>query len=366
MDTLPDDVVYICGQPEENTTIDPSTGEQRLHFQGFVIFTQEANIATGEEALAKLGIKRGKADKCGSQTVEKAINYTKKLPTAVLDAEGKQQWKELGEVPLSHRKVGEAAGVGLLDAIKRGASYADILELNPTLAIRCPNGVEKAINSLQKPAFRQARSVYLIYGGTGLGKTHCIFRQLETPADIYNKLHPPNDKATDFWEGYDKQPVVLFDDFHPGLYSLRQLLQYFHEYPITLQIKGSSRAAAYNTIYITTNVHPDLWYLHEKHDPLGSGNYAALWRRIPPENRCHFVERIPDDVDITTFEELKKYQDAAALRKGQHHLTPEDDNDFKKAMWARAKKIDRNVLERTWVDIMHRGWVSAGRPNYTA
>lgn len=353
---LPQGVDYICGQPE----LCPTTG--RAHLQAFVIFSSGSNVRTPEQALQRLGLQRSFADKAGTQTCKKAIDYTKKRDTAVLDANGNSQWKELGQVPPNQRKVGEQTEA-ILEMAESGAKFVDILRANPSLAIRCPTGILKMINTVQQDRKQTAPlKVYIIWGSTGLGKSHSIFRFLSDPEIVYNKLHPTNQQSTDFWEGYDAQEEVLFDDFNPVQYSVRQLLQYLHEWPIRVQIKGGHAKAQYHTVYITSNVPPNMWYLSEKMDPLHKGNYDALWRRIPKENICRFVSRIPDDERIKTFEGLKAFQDKKCEELGLSVFGANDDElEFRKKAQEYVSRRDRAVLERIVVEKMVDSWKSGLR-----
>lgn len=354
LDQLPPGVDYICGQPE----LCPST--QRPHLQGFVIFAPGANIRTAEQALAKLGIVNGWADKAGTQTCKKAIDYTKKAASAVLDADGNSQWKELGAVPANQRKVGETMEQ-IIEIGKSGGKFSDVLQANPSIAVRCHSGVVKALSTLQPDRPHNVPlKVYIIWGSTGLGKSHAIFKFLSDPDTVYNKLHPTNQQATDFWEGYDGQTEVLFDDFNPVQYSVRQLLHYFHEWPGRVQIKGGNAKMQYHTVYITSNVAPNMWYLSEKTDPHHKGNYEALWRRIPEKNVCRFVTRVPDNVQIQTFEELKAFQDAECAAKGLSVMgSTAEEAEMRAKLETHVKRKDRAVLERIAVEMMLDAWKAA-------
>jgi len=315
-------------------------------------------VADGDTALQRIGVTRGHAQKSGCQTCKRAIDYTKKENTAIKAEDGSSLWKEVGVVPAHQRKVGEQMET-LREVAEQGGDYRDMLYENCNLAVRYANGLSKMIQIVKPDRPKGTRvSVYLIWGKTNLGKTHAIFEQLEAGNNIYNKLHPVNQQATDYWEGYEGQDVVLFDDFHPFMYSLRQLLQYLHEWQIRVPIKGASAKALWTRVYITTNVPPNLWYQAESMDPLHKGNYEALWRRIPPENIIRYVERIPDHIVIEKPQDIKQYQDAACARAGVNPLAAEDDKEDPKreAATKYVKKMDRAALERIVVEELMDRW----------
>jgi hypothetical protein len=258
--------------------------------------------------------------------------------------------------------VGETAE-SLLEMVEKDkAGMSDLMRANPAMGLRCSNGLQKMVTTFTPDRDPTEKvNVYIIWGNTGLGKSHCIFRNFCPNHELlYNKLHPTNQQATDWWDGYDKQSVVLFDDFNPVQYALRHLLQYLHEWPVRVQVKGGSAKALWTSVYFTTNVPPNLWYLQEKADPLHSGNYEALWRRIPKEHICRFVERPPDDVDILKFADLKKFQDARCEALGLNPLGDTLETEMVRARAEKyAKALSRPALERIVVDTAIQKWVEA-------
>lgn len=349
--TLPNGVAYICGQPETC----PSTG--RAHFQGFVIFEEGMGVATSDTALRLLGIKSGQAQKSGTQTCKRAIDYTKKERTAITDKDGNSQWSELGKVPPNQRKVGEQMDT-LLEMADKGAKFEDILRANTTATIRYSTGIQKMLLAVQKPRNPDVKvEVFILWGYTGLGKSHAIFKQLSSIKNCYSKMHPQTQQHSDWWDGYDGQPDVLFDDFNPVQYALRNLLQYLHEWPIHVPIKGSKVVSAWNRIFITTNVPPNLWYTMEKVDPLHSGNYEALWRRIPKKNICRYAARLPDGRDWDKWEDIKQFQDDVCDKLGLDIMgAPDDEIKVREEMSKYLKKVDRSALERTALEVMIARW----------
>lgn len=109
---------------------------------------------------------------------------------------------------------------------------------------------------------RQWKShVRVYYGSTGTGKTR---RAIEE--DKVEWTH-----GGDRWfDGYDQQERVLFDDFD-GVKSgitYRKLLQLLDRYPLQVPIKGGFVEWCPRVIVITTNIPPDRWYPDEDYSPL--------------------------------------------------------------------------------------------------
>ena len=77
-----------------------------------------------------------------------------------------------------------------------------------------------------------------------------------------------------FWDGYQDQKHVVFDEFRGGI-DVSHLLRWFDRYPVRVEIKGSSRPLHACRIWITSNVDPRLWY-----PELDSATLDALLRRL--------------------------------------------------------------------------------------
>lgn len=77
---------------------------------------------------------------------------------------------------------------------------------------------------------------------------------------------------TEWWDGYDGEKAVLFDDFY-GQLKYSRMLQLLDGYQLMLPIKGGFTYAKYTKVYITSNKPPDEWYS-------GVDDTSALMRRI--------------------------------------------------------------------------------------
>lgn len=109
-------------------------------------------------------------------------------------------------------------------------------------------------------------SVIVYWGPTGTGKTRAVY-----------------DNSTDLWEypgegwfdGYDGQNQVLFDEFSGSSFKLPYLLKLLDRYPLQVPIKGDFVSWIPHEIYITSNINPRNWFsnAHTEH-------VAALFRRF--------------------------------------------------------------------------------------
>lgn len=137
---------------------------------------------------------------------------------------------------------------------------------------------------------RQGRSwkshVTVYWGGTGSGKTRRAWEESDKKAWIY---------SSDGWfDGYDGEPDVIFDDFGGHEFKLTYFLKLLDRYPMRVKIKGGFVGWVPKRIYITSNFPPERWYPNAT-----SEHRAALMRRLdevvnielPPAQTC--AERNP-------------------------------------------------------------------------
>jgi hypothetical protein len=144
--------------------------------------------------------------------------------------------------------------------------------------------------------------VYFFYGETGLGKTHAIrFLEPDFCDRVYVKVH-----GTRFWDGYEGQEVVLFDDLRPEEYQCQDMLRYLQKFAMSVEVKGSTRPACWTKVYITTNVPIEAWYMG-----VDRATREAFLGRIPEKNRVSFHVKLTtatDDAPFTTVRQLKALQ----------------------------------------------------------
>lgn len=112
-------------------------------------------------------------------------------------------------------------------------------------------------------------SVIVYWGRTGAGKTRAVYSNLPNAKDLY--VHP----GGPWFDGYDMQPIVLFDDFAGSEFKLQYLLKLLDRYPMQVPIKGGFVSFIPKEIYITSNLDPEDWYrnAHQEHR-------LALFRRF--------------------------------------------------------------------------------------
>lgn len=111
------------------------------------------------------------------------------------------------------------------------------------------------------------RRVFVFWGRTGTGKSRRAWE--EAGMDAYSK-----DPRTKFWDGYRGERKVVIDEFR-GSIDIAHILRWFDRYPVCVETKGSGYPLCAETIWITSNLPPWMWY-----PELDAGTRDALERRL--------------------------------------------------------------------------------------
>lgn len=150
------------------------------------------------------------------------------------------------------------------NALKRGADDDELFENHLRCLAKYPRLEQRIKESVAKKKSRPFRKleVHVRFGVAGTGKTRLPY---EEGAYIFS------DYERGWWDGYDGESVVLFDDFYGGV-KWSSLLRLLDGYQCRLPIKGGHTYAQWTKVYLTSNRHPSEWY--------ASGMRAELKRRI--------------------------------------------------------------------------------------
>lgn len=239
---LPPTVSYIRGQLEQGE----NTGY--LHWQIIVHFSKKVRLRRIRELFGET---------CHAETTrsEAAEEYVWKDDTRIANTQF-----ELGKLPINRGKdhdwgaIKEAAICGRLDDIP-----ADVF-------VRNYNALTRISADFARP-IPQEREVIVYWGATGVGKSRRAWD--EAGMEAY-----PKDPRSKFWDGYRDHEHVVIDEFR-GDIDISHILRWFDRYPVIVEIKGSSKVLKAKKIWITSNLHPTLWY-----PELDLLTKEALFRRL--------------------------------------------------------------------------------------
>ncbi len=225
--------------------------EGTLHIQGYVEWNRRHTLEHVRRLFggrAHWEIRRGPANK--------ARDYCKKLEGQVAGPWEIGDWEERNE---------QGKRTDLIE-IKRkldeGASIKIIADEHFTSFIRYHKGFE--IYQDLKQQKRDAKShVTVVVGQTGLGKSTWLSKQ--APEAYW--VSPPKGAEGIWWDGYQGEKDVIFDDFSDWV-PYRTLLRWMDSFPLRVQFKGGSKEFAPERIWFSSNKHPRNWFETEDYEPL--------------------------------------------------------------------------------------------------
>jgi len=226
-----DGIKYLVYQLEE--------GESgTVHFQGYLVLEQKKTLAYMKSIHPTAHFEPRKG------THAQARDYCMKEPR--LDG------------PYEYGSFNEGKGRRndwhtILEQVKEGISDRDLLEMYPRqFAVN-----NRAINVMRTtllPKRNWAMTVNVYWGLPGTGKTRLVQTETEG-ADVYWK-----DPGNKWFDGYNGEQIVVFDDFKCNWFSLGVLLRLLDRYPMKVESKGGSMEFQARMIYITSQCHPREWY----------------------------------------------------------------------------------------------------------
>jgi len=239
---LPTNAAYCKGQ------LELGDGETNyLHWQLIVIFKKKISLRTVRSIFGNFHAELTKS--------EAAEDYVWKEETRV---QGTQF--ELGTRPF-RRNVAKD-----WDEVWAATKAGRIDDVPADIRIRCYNTLRKIESDYAEP-IAQERTCKVFWGETETGKSRRAWEEAGITAY-------PKDPRTKFWCGYRGQGNVVIDEFR-GDIDVGHLLRWLDRYPTIVENKGSSKCLNATKYWITSNLHPDLWY-----PQLDEATRAALKRRL--------------------------------------------------------------------------------------
>jgi len=233
-------LVWIKGQKE--------LGEGGfLHWQVIVAFGKKASQRTLQRMFPGVHAELTKSDA--------ASDYVWKEDTRV----GESQF-EYGVKPFQRNNRVE------WESIWDAATKGDIMSIPANIRVQNYRTIRTIQSDFAKPV-GIVRTCNVFHGPTGTGKSRRAWE--EASADAY-----PKDPRTKFWCGYRGQKNVVIDEFRGGI-DIAHLLRWLDRYPVNVEIKGSSVCLLAETIWVTSNLSPEMWYPDLDQETLG-----ALLRRL--------------------------------------------------------------------------------------
>ena len=266
-------VTYVSYQIERA----PDTG--KLHVQGMISFKNPKGMSLVKHTIGN----EPHVEICKDPV--KAAEYTQKAETRVAGP-----W-EHGEKPVGKGKKKVKVMEEIYKAVKSGRRTSDMVDANPGF-IAHGNAIKLArfcVNETHSDRQRlKALKVILSYGETDLGKTYSAINFIAKDGDYYI-VSPPMVKGGAVWfDGYEGQKTLILDDWDGQCIPISSLKRWLDVYKLQLQVKGGYTWAEWDTVVITSNLHPNRWFINFD----GTENSAIVqpFRRRITEIR-HYIEK---------------------------------------------------------------------------
>lgn len=215
-------LIHYCGKEK---------GEKDTpHLQGYITFDNHKRLSALKKINSRIHWEIAKGDEADN------FIYCLKDGNTIINVNNKKQGQRTDLIKVYEK-------------IKKGANRKEILDEFPREYIKFHGGIDKAIALNQKPR-KDKPYVEWIWGPTGTGKTKYVY---ETYGDnLWFSL-----KNLKWWEGYENQHSVIFDDFRKDFCTFHELLRLLDRYPYKVELKGTSAEFNSKNIFITSCYHPE-------------------------------------------------------------------------------------------------------------
>ncbi len=246
---------YECGQ---NGT---------YHWQAYCELKTKATFATIQTLLGAPGAHLEKRRGTGKQ----ASDYCKKPETRVPGGTFYEHGEMKTTTPGARTDI-----TNFKDEIQSGKRKRDLLDDHCLMMAKYPKFYQM-VRAITMPERENNLKVYLLIGPPGCGKTRSVYEAFGGPkrGELFRV---PLSNGTTWFDGYDGQQAVLFDDFAGAAskITLTNMLNLIDRYPLQVPVKGEYTWWMPDKIYITTNIYPREWFKWENRVI----QYQALARRF--------------------------------------------------------------------------------------
>lgn len=244
-------------------------------------------------------------------TREQAIAYCKKEESRDPTSDGPKEFGHPDRVEDEKTQGRRTDIASVADALLDGASVSQVAMSHPSTYIKYHKGISALSNVIAESTPRRIATVIIIlWGRTGTGKTRWVYAQ-HPSKEIYLK-----DPTTPWWDGYQGEPYVLFDDYVPGNVPIAKFLRWADRTPIKVEVKGAFVPFKARIIYITSNYDPAIWWAAAE-EP----NVEAFKRRVMMIKQ--FEDNwVPEELEEINQERRNNGEEEIDRTGQQHPLSP--------------------------------------------
>lgn len=277
LDTEQRQIAYMVWQTE--------MGKKRTpHVQGYIRFKGRKRMNTVKNFFGRRDMHCEIAE--GDEETNR--KYCTKDETRIEGTHG-----ELGTYDAKQGKQGHRSDLdSIAEKCQRGHSLREIAEAHPTDYIRYGQGIARLHELLAPPpAVERVVTTWVLWGPTGVGKTH---RVLTNYPSVYQVI----EKGRDPWGRYNDQPVLLLDEFNWRQWTPQEMNSILDKWRFPLNCRYHDKFAAWTLVYICCNDNPNEWY--------NDGNTSqalrdAVRRRLHAS--CRYIANQEPSLDMIQLEE---------------------------------------------------------------
>jgi len=170
-------------------------------------------------------------------------------PQAIAYCEKDGDFTELGDRAAPGKRTDVTS---FLACVREGAGALELSESHPLEFVKFHRAAEVLRGGMGIPR-QEKTTVHWYHGSTGTGKSRQAFEENEGAywKDMSNGQ---------WWDGYEQQECVVFDDMRKDTFKFHELLRLFDRYPLRIQVKGGYREFNSKKIIVTSCTTPDDMY----------------------------------------------------------------------------------------------------------
>ncbi|UPW41885.1 replication associated protein [Dipodfec virus RodF1_131] len=221
----------------------PKTGKE--HIQGYMRFSKQIYLPTFIKLYKGIHVEAARG------TESECVTYCKKDNDYVESGQKAEPGKRTDLITLKND-------------VKSGLSYKEIVDKYDDLNWQQLKVLQEYTSLFSPQKKRKVPKVTWICGPSGVGKT----REVEDLEDAHYQ-----DDAQ-WWDGYNGQKIVVFDDFRGSQVKFRKLLRILDRLPLKVPVKGKMIDLEAEEYVFTSTKWPHECYSKEDED------MKQLYRRI--------------------------------------------------------------------------------------
>lgn len=228
------------------------------HIQGYIEFARKRRLGGVRELLGgrahvtgSNGTGEQNKDYCGKgeQSKDEWDEFKKLGPNWGINAE----FFEFGEIKSQGKRTDLER---VKETIDNGGTIDELWDQHFGSMVRYERSFKKYRGRTIKRNSSITPEIYVLWGPTGTGKSR--FPRMVDP-DLFSVP----DVKLKWWDGYEGDEVIIFDDFDGKEVQIADFLRMTDRYHVQVAVKGSFEPLMARRIWISSNTSPDDWFPNE-------------------------------------------------------------------------------------------------------